>query len=121
MIKSPNFDARWLETRITAFPEGVFLDFKHEPPIISDDGDEKFNFAKHLIAFGNVARSTGRECHIIFGVDDKSRSIRNLHDFYHAADKKKWHDNTSIQTKQADGVEARLRQIAENWIRPEAP
>lgn len=120
-MNSPDFDAIWLEERIASFPEGVFLDFKIEPPILDEKGDEKFTFAKHLIAFGNIARSTGKECFIVFGVDDKTRHRKDLREFYNQADAKEWDESTRIQKKQMDGVEERIRKIAEDWIKPEIP
>lgn len=116
-MNSPNFDAKWLK-QIINLPESQFLDFKKEPPIRDEKGDGKFNFAKHLIAFGNIARSTGIACHIIFGVEDESRKTQDLRDYYCEADIKKWDEDTSLVTKQSDGVEMKIRQIANNWIKP---
>lgn len=120
-MNSPEFDPRWLEERIASFPEGVFLDFKIEPPILEEKSDEHFTFAKHLIAFGNIARSTGRECHIVFGVDDETRKTKDLRNFYHPADIKKWNSEIPIHKKQTDGVLEKIRMISEKWIAPEVP
>ena len=120
-MNSPDFDSKWLEERIASFPEGVFLDFKIEPPVSEEKSDDHFTFAKHLIAFGNIARSTGRECHIVFGVDDETRRVKDLRDFYHPGDLKKWSSEVSIHKKQADGVLEKIRTISEKWIAPESP
>lgn len=119
MSNSIHFDAIRLETLISKWDEGTRLDFKKE--VYRMDSDEtKLKFARHLIAFANVARRIGKPCWIVFGVDDETRERHDVRDQWASKAKPKFWDNptTALSKKQRDGVEESLRNVAREWIEP---
>ncbi len=119
---SPGFQAAWFLKQFESGREGPTLDFKRQPYKFSGD-EAKFEFARDIIAFANVAWRTGQPCRILFGirVDEGRRSLRNVRDEYPGERPPKWWHNpdASIHEKQVDGVEKVLHEIAAQWVEPD--
>jgi hypothetical protein len=124
---SPGFRAAWFFQQFESGRECPTLDFKRQLYKFSSDeakSDEaKFEFARDVIAFANVAWRTGQPCRILFGiqVDEGGRSLRDVRDEYPGEKPPKgWHHpDTSIHEKQVDGVEKVLHEVAAQWIEPD--
>lgn len=108
---------------VNNWAEGPRLDFKRE--VLKVDEEEKqFEFARHLIAFANVARRIGKPCWIVFGVskDEKSgaRIILNVKKEYPGRRKPKGWENphASLAELQTDGVEKIYIDLARQWVDP---
>lgn len=122
-ISSLYFNATFIKKAIEFYDEGWFLDFKRCHYHL-DDQDSRKKFIRHLIAFANTAARTRRPCFIIFGVDNADHNlIFDLVDDYPGKSKpKNWYDpNLSIEYKQVDLVQQRLKQCAKEFIHPIEP
>lgn len=115
----------WFKRVVERWAEGPRLDFK-EMVYRLDSEDAKAKFTRHLIAFANVARRTGKSCFIVFGIEDANRTQSHWHDVRNQCatglPPHWWNDpSTSIHTKQIDGVLEPIRRVAEIWIEPAVP
>jgi hypothetical protein len=122
-LNSRNFSEKWFLDKVHNWQEVTRLDFKRELSRLTDD-KEKFEFAKDLIAFGNVARRTGEPCWIFFGVAEKEgRAIYDVSNQYPGKKKPEYWDNpqVSIHDKLNNGVTEVIRQIMRDWIEPDIP
>lgn len=116
--------------------EGPRLDFKQGllKLYASDDEFEKWKVnkkqgdlikkgeaARDIIAFANVARRTGKPCWMVFGVNDKDRSLfYDLRNEYPARQKPKHRaqfERKSLITQQEEIVQ-QYRNLAEEWVDP---
>ncbi len=121
MINSDRFSVKHLRNMIDSWTEGPRLDFKSMLYKL-DSARSQFDFASDIIAFANVSRRIGKLCWIVFGVDDLTRKLSHtLIQEYPGKHKPKGWDNpsASLLSKQSDGVEKVLREIAKEWIEPE--
>lgn len=116
---SPGFNAEWLKTVRRSYPEGWRLDFKRGLiPVHSPE--KKFEFAKHMIAFANIARRTGLPCYLIFGVDEENGyQHNNILEQYLTKDRPK--EQPGSRKWQKDRIEEIYRQVCEDWIAPSIP
>lgn len=123
-LDSPGFSKKLL-SRLLQLPEGPCLDFKAE--VIRLDSDKKkHNFVRHLVAFANIARRTGKPCYIVFGIPDIHPippDIDDTRNQYASKDKPKFWDipNLSIHKKQTDGVFQVYQDLAKEYIGPQCP
>jgi hypothetical protein len=118
---SADFDADRFLRFARIRDEGYRLDFKETYYDLSGD-DGKFKFAKHLIAFANVARRTGQPCYMLLGVEDNSRDIYDLGNAYPAPSKPGWWSAPTITVKKRmDIIEQAHLNVAANWIAPAIP
>jgi len=119
---SSDFSRELLEKMLHS-PEKPSCDFKQE--VIRLDTDEKRDkFIRHLVAFANTARRTGKPCHIIFGVSENGQNI--LYDtrdqFASKNEPEYWSgDKVSIHKKQTDGIQEVYLNIATDFIDPQCP
>lgn len=119
MNNSVHFNASHLETLISGWDEEQRVDFKNK--VYNVDSDEtKLKFARHMIAFANVARRIGEPCWMVFGVDDKTRERKSVFDQYPRPKKPRFWDapNAILSKKQKDGVQQAYLDIATQWINP---
>lgn len=119
----PDFNAELFSRWVNFWTEGPRIDFKSEVLKVTDK-EKQFKFARHLIAFANVARRTGKRCWIVFGVhEDEKTEVREIFDVktqYPGAKQPRGWDNpkASLPQLQADGVEKVYTDTALNWIEP---
>ncbi len=119
----PDFKAELFAHWVTRWAEGPRLDFKSEVLKV-DDEERQFKFARHLIAFANVARRTGKSCWMVFGVGkDETTGERIVLDvksqYPGRKQPKDWSKPAaSIAELQADGVEKIYTDLAKDWIDP---
>lgn len=122
-LNHPEFKAELFTQWLTRWAEGPRLDFKSEVLKV-DDEDKQFKFARHLIAFANVARRIGKPCWIVFGVgEDESSRARMIFDVrtQHPGRRqpKGWNNpKVPVSELQADGVEKIYTDLALEWIDP---
>jgi hypothetical protein len=122
-INHPKFNGERFATWLARWPEGPRLDFKSEVLKVDDEA-KQFNFFRHLIAFANVARRTGKPCWIVFGIgnDEKTgkRIVLDVKRQYPGRNKPKGWDNpqVSVHDLQTDGVEKIYTDLARDWIEP---
>ena len=121
-FNSPNFKPNFIRDLRDRWNEGsFFLDFKSEPYTMDTD-ENKNKFARHVIAFANIARRTGRSCYIVFGVDKGQKSWVSVLGKYVSERRKFTEDpSISIHTKQTDGVLEVYRNVLEKLIIPIVP
>lgn len=120
MVASRCFEKKRFGQWVDRWSEGPRLDFK-EQLYKFDDDKTKFKFAKHVIAFANVARRIGKPCWMVFGVQDDNRSIHDVKDQYPGAGDPPGYWNNPrvpIHGKQQDGVEEVYRNVVHDWIEP---
>lgn len=124
-LNSPNFKADFVQYLKSRWNESAFVDFKSEPYVM-DTEENKAKFARHVIAFANVARRTGKSCYILFGVDKEQNFWIDIRDKY-AMEKKKENSkflnnpNISIHNKQIDGVLEVYRNVLREFVEPTLP
>lgn len=120
-VNHPDFKVQLFAQWVTCWAEGPRLDFKGEVLKV-DDEDKQFKFARHLIAFANVARRIGKPCWIIFGVskENDKRVVYDVKAQYPGKNKPRGWDNphASLPELQTDGVEKIYTDIAKDWIDP---
>lgn len=120
-LNSPNFRADFVRILKSRWNEGAFVDFKSEPYVM-DTEETKAKFARHIIAFANVARRTGKSCYIVFGVDKEQSAWIDIRDKY-AKENPKFLNNPkiSIHAKQIDGILEVYRNVLREFIVPIVP
>ncbi len=120
-LNSPSFHAEFVRNLKSSWNEGAFIDFKSEPYVLDTD-NHKEKFARHIIAFANVARRTGQSCYMIFGVDNNQSEWVDVSEKY-ATEKSKYRNNPniSINVKQNDGVLEVYRNVLESFVKPMVP
>lgn len=122
-INHPAFDSNKFATWFAAWSEGPRLDFKAEVLKV-DNKAKQFKFFRHLIAFANVARCTGKRCWIAFGVgkdeNTEARAILDVKRQYPGKKQPRGWDNphVSVHDLQADGVEKVYTDLAGEWVDP---
>lgn len=118
-------DPIWLKNLVERWAEGPRLDFKQEVYRLPRDDDKaKFEFARDIVAFGNVARRINKPCYIVFGVNDKERDkLFDVRAQCAVAPSPGWWGDPkiSLHTKQMDGVLEQFRKVADAWIEPQIP
>ncbi len=122
-LNHPGFNTKLFAEWVASWKEGPRIDFKAEILKV-DKRENQFKFARHLIAFANVARRIGKHCWIVFGVgcsgDNAVRKIFDVRMQYPGKNKPQGWDspNASIPELQADGVEKVYTDLALNWVDP---
>ncbi len=100
--------------------EDIWIDVKVQMYKLTSD-EAKGEFARDLIAFANVARRTGRNCYIVFGIEDDTREIvPGLEHQYPGKNPPKGWNNprVSLADKMTNGVDKVLHEIASDWVSP---
>lgn len=121
MTNSTNFDQTLFTSMWHEWGEGPRLDFKSDIYYCSTE-DEKFEFIKDLIAFGNVARRIGKPCWILFGVEQGSSNLIDIEDDYYGGKRKaNFSKEATIHDLQVDKNLESYRKLADAWISPQAP
>lgn len=121
MANSGGFSESLIKKLIESWTEGPRLDFKFTMYKLDSD-HAKFEFARDIIAFSNIARRTGNLCWIVFGIQDDSheRNPNLIEQFPGRNPPRGWtNPRVTLQKKQSDGVEKVLREIAEDWVSPD--
>ena len=111
--------------RATRWSEGPRLDFKEEYYHLNDEV-QTFNFVRHIIAFANVARRTGKKCWILFGVADESNEIYDISVKYPGKDKPGGLKNPNnpklkFSSMMTEDYTKKFRDLMEKWISPDEP
>jgi hypothetical protein len=78
---------------------------------------------KHLIAFANISRSSGKPCFMIFGINDKTWVLQDVREQFVEGVKPEYWDDESIPIlkKQGDGVDTPYQNYARESIAPAPP
>lgn len=121
IVPSQGFDRNRFLRQAYTWTEGPRMDLKAEVYKLSDD-EKKFTFAKHIIAFANVARRIGKPCWILFGVctENKERRIVDVQGQYPGkSPSQEICGKANLAELLADYVEMPYRNLARDWIDPE--
>jgi hypothetical protein len=121
ILNSADFEEKVFRKLAEEWDEGPRLDYKERVYKCVTD-EEKFEFVRDMIAFANIARHRGERCWILFGVQDKTKSLIGIADQFPGHNPPKgWNNpNVPLQSKQ-NGIEEQFRAILNNWIDPTIP
>lgn len=120
---SQHFESKLFSQWLVGWKEDPRIDFKAQIIRLVDergqrDDKKKFELAKDLIAFANIARRIGQPCWIAFGIEE-GKKLSDVRGQYPQR-KPDWHNpNKSLAELQADEVEMPYRNVARDWVEPE--